>query len=309
VTQYGINAKEGEPVKIGLIDVDGHNFPNLALMKISAWHKEQGDQVEWCLPMAKYDRVYMAKVFTFSPEFNTCIMTDEVIRGGTGYDLKNKLPPEIETMYPDYSLYGITNTAYGFLTRGCPRNCPFCIVSKKEGRKSVRVADLRNFWNGQKEIKLLDPNLLACNDHMELLRQLVDSGAWVDFTQGIDVRLLTGENIQLLNQIKVKEIHFAWDSVEQSERILEGLRLYAKHAKRRPHGYYASVYVLTNFNTTHEQDLERIYKLRELNYDPYIMIYNKEQAPRHTRLLQRWVNNKIIWATCGRFEDYNCKIG
>lgn len=291
-------------MKIGLIDVDGHNFPNLALTKISAWHKEQRDSVNWWIGLEHYNRVYMSKVFTFTPDIELCIQADEIIKGGTGYDLQNKLPDEIEMMFPDYSLYNITDTAYGFLTRGCPRDCPFCIVSKKEGRKSVRVADLRNFWNGQKEIKLLDPNLLACNDHMELLRQLVDSGAWVDFTQGIDVRLLTGENIQLLNQIKIKEIHFAWDSVEQSERILEGLRLYAKHAKRRPHGYYASVYVLTNFNTTHEQDLERIYKLRELNYDPYIMIYNKEQAPRHTRLLQRWVNNKFIFNSCERFEDY-----
>lgn len=291
-------------MKIGLIDVDGHNFPNLALMKISAWHKKQGDTVEMCFPVAKYDKVYMAKVFDFSSDVETCIQTKEIIKGGTGYDLKNKLPDEIETMFPDYSLYNITDTAYGFLTRGCPRNCPFCIVGKKEGLKTVQVAELSNFWNGQKEIKLLDPNLLACNDHMELLRQLVDSGAWVDFTQGIDVRLLTGENIQLLNQIKVKEIHFAWDSVEQSERILEGLRLYAKHAKRRPHGYYASVYVLTNFNTTHEQDLERIYKLRELGYDPYVMIYDKWNAPKRIREMQRWVNNKFIWRSCERFEDY-----
>lgn len=296
-------------LKVGLIDVDSHNFPNLALMKISAWHKAQGDDVGWWIGFEQYDRVYISKVFTFSPDIDTCIMADDIVKGGTGYDLINKLLPEIESMYPDYSLYGITDTAYGYLTRGCPRRCPFCIVSDKEGRKSVQVADLTTFWRGQRDIKLLDPNLLACKNHIELLRQLSESGAWVDFTQGLDARLLTEDNIHVLSQIKVKEIHFAWDDITQSERILEGLRLYAKYAKRRPHGYYASVYVLTNFNTTHEQDLERVYKLRELNFDPYIMIYDKWNAPRHTRLLQRWVNNKIIWRSCERFEDYDCKIG
>src|SRR5690606_4285826 len=114
---------------------------------------------------------------------------------GTGYDLDNKLPPEIENIYPDYSLYNIKNTAYGFLTRGCPRNCPFCIVGKKEGLKSYQVADLKQFWNRQREIVLLDPNLLACKNRIELLQQLIDSGAWVDFTQGLDIRLMTDDVI------------------------------------------------------------------------------------------------------------------
>ena len=101
-------------MKIGLIDVDGHNFPNLALMKISAWHKEQGDSVNWWIGFEHYDRVYMSKVFTFTPDIELCIQADEIIKGGTGYDLQNKLPDEIEMMFPDYSLYNITDTAYGF---------------------------------------------------------------------------------------------------------------------------------------------------------------------------------------------------
>ena len=132
-------------MKIGLIDVDSHNFPNLALMKISAYHKARGDQVEWAIPMLKYDIVYQSKVFDFSPDENTCIQCEQLIKGGTGYDLDNKLPPEIENIYPDYSLYNIKNTAYGFLTRGCPRNCPFCIVGKEEGLKSYQVTDLKQF--------------------------------------------------------------------------------------------------------------------------------------------------------------------
>lgn len=287
-------------MKIGLIDVDSHNFPNLALMKISAWHKKSGDEVEWCIPLKKYNRVYISKVFTFTPDFDTCIQADEIIRGGTGYDLKNKLPDEIEKIYPDYSLYNITNTAYGFLTRGCPRGCEFCIVSEKEGKCSRQVASLDWFWRGQKEIKLMDPNLLACKDWKLLLQQLIDSKAWIDITQGLDIRVMTEEKANMINHLKVKMLHFAWDNYEFST--------YDKLKRFRPllkyDGRKLRVYVLTNFNTTIEQDLERIYKLRELDYDPYVMIYDKQNSSKKIRELQRWVNNKYIFRSCERFEDY-----
>ena len=205
-------------MKIGLIDVDGHNFPNLALMKISAWHKSQGDTVEWCFPLDHYDIVYQSKVFdeTYSPDIEWMPMADKVIKGGTGYGLDNKLPDEMEHIYPDYSIYPelTKDTAYGFLTRGCPRGCKFCIVAGKEGRRSIKVADLSEFWRGQKNIVLLDPNILACREHPDLLQQLIDSKACVDINQGLDIRLTTEANISLLNQIKVKEIHFAWDNAE-----------------------------------------------------------------------------------------------
>ena len=270
-------------MKIGLIDVDSHNFPNLALMKISAWHKQQVDQVEWFFPMSHYDKVYMAKVFDFTPDFETVINADEVIYGGTGYDLQNKLPDEIEHIYPDYSLYGIKNTAYGYLTRGCPRGCGFCIVGKKEGLKSYKVADISEFWRGQREIKLLDPNLLACKDNIELLQQLIDSGAWIDFTQGLDIRLMTDEATEKIKQLKIKMIHFAWDYMKYSDLIIKNLKQFkeATNIDMRK----ARVYVLTNYDTTHEEDLYRIYKLKELGYDPYIMIFDKQHAPKKTRYL------------------------
>ena len=125
---------------IGLIDVDGHNFPNLALMKISAYHKQKGDNVEWVLPLKQYDRVYMSKVFTFTKDYDGIIQAKEIIKGGTGYGLDNKLPDEIEHVYPDYELYNIKNEAYGYLTRGCPRGCKFCIVAEKEGKRTTKVA-------------------------------------------------------------------------------------------------------------------------------------------------------------------------
>jgi len=294
-------------MKIGLVDVDSHHFPNLCLMKLSAWHKKQGDAVEWCNLFEHYDRVYMSRVFddTYTDDFMTVINADEIIKGGTGYGLNNKLPYEIEHIYPDYSLYpALTkNIAYGFLTRGCPNNCPFCIVSGKEGRKSYKVADLSEFFDGQKNIKLLDPNLLACKKHMDLLQQLVNSGAWIDFTQGLDARLINPDNVTLLKQIKVKMIHFAFDLMQNEKKIIEGLRLYkeATNIDSRKTG----VYILTNFNTSHEEDLYRINKVIELGYKPYVMIFNKNTAPKETRRLQRWCNNRVIFESTGRnFNNY-----
>lgn len=313
-------------MNVGLIDVDGHNFPNLALMKISAYHKAKGDQVEWAIPMLKYDVVYQSKVFDFSPDENTCIQCERLIKGGTGYDLDNKLLAEIETMYPDYSLYG-EKKAYGFLTRGCPRNCPFCIVGKKEGLKSVQVADLRQFWKGQNEIVLLDPNILACKNHPELLQQLVDSKAWVDFTQGLDIRFMTDEVIDKIKQIKLKIVHFAWDRDKQNDLIIRNLTAFKKSTNIDYR--QAKVYVLTNYETEFEFDLYRVYRLKELGYDPFVMIFDKqkfvnektnrmypmskllkqftmEQIKHFKKVwkLQRWVNDKFIFRTCERFEDY-----
>ena len=294
-------------MKIGLIDVDGHNFPNLCLMKISAYHKARGDTVEWWNGLEHYDIVYKSRVFTdeYTQDENTAINADKVIEGGTGYGLDNKLPYEIEHIYPDYSLYPklTKDTAYGFLTRGCPRDCHFCIVSKKEGKQSQKVADLSEFWKGQKYIKLLDPNLLACKDHIELLQQLIDSKAYVDFTQGLDARCINEENTKLLAKIKVKMIHFAFDDMEQENSIVKGLKLY-KEIANIPE-YKTGIYILTNFNTTHEQDLYRVKTVQKLGYRPYIMIYNKNTAPQVAKDLQRWANNKLIYYGSGMvWENY-----
>lgn len=293
-------------MKIGLIDVDGHNFPNLALMKISAWHKACGDDVEWCFPMSHYDIVYQSKVFddTYSPDIEWIPIADKVIKGGTGYGLDNKLTSEIEHIYPDYSIYPelTKNTAYGFLTRGCPRGCEFCIVASKEGRRSYKVADLSEFWRGQKNISLLDPNILACRDHSDLIQQLIDSKACVDFNQGLDIRLTNEQNIDLINRVRVKNIHFAWDNPKDDLRpYFERYKALAKH---KPHGNYGTVYCLTNFGSTMEENLYRIYTLRNLGFDPYVMIYDKPNAPREIKDLQRWVNSKFIFRSCEKFEDY-----
>lgn len=308
--------------RIGLIDVDGKNFPNLALMKISAWHKSRGDNIEWYEPLLSghFDKVYLSKVFSFTPDFDYPIDADEVVRGGTGYCISlvngkevfdkskdKELPYEVEHIYPDYSLYPklTKDTAYGFLTRGCPRGCDFCIVGKKEGRCSVKVADLSEFWNGQKKIVLCDANIFACKDWRNLFQQLIDSGAEVDFNQGLDIRLMTEEKAKMLDQVRIKMIHFAWDRYEDKDMVLPKLKLFADVCKMKPHSHNAIVYTIVNFSTTIEQDLERIYILRDMGYWPYIMIYDKKHCARVYKDLQRWVNNRFIFAKCKRFEDYN----
>lgn len=301
-------------MKIGLWS-DHHNFPSLPAMKLSAYHKARGDTIELFDRWNSYDLVYASKVFSFTDDIDLYpVMADEIRKGGTGYCITEEsgkeifdnskntpLPKEIEHIYPDYSLYPQYQYAVGFLTRGCPRNCEFCIVGKKEGLCSNQVADLSEFWRGQKEIKLLDPNLLACKNHENLLIQLAESKATIDFTQGIDIRLTNPDNISLLNQIKTKIIHFAWDNPKQD--LTKYFEAFSRCTKIKDKGR-KSVYVLTNFNSTLDEDLYRIYTLRDLGFDPYIMIYQKETAPKEIKRLQRWVNCRRIFRAVERFEDY-----
>lgn len=309
-------------MKIGLIDVDGHNYPNLPLMKISAFHKTQGDTVEWYNGILSdhQHRVYMSKVFSFTPDYPWVIDADEVVRGGSGYAIKlengrevyhkeidNDLPSEVEHIYPDYSIYPqyTDNTAYGFLTRGCPRGCGFCHVASKEGKCSYKVADLDEFWKGQKKIVLSDPNILACKDHKELLHQLIDSKAKVEFNQGLDIRMINDDNLDLLRQVKLTHIHFAFDRYQDKDIIEPRLRAFHELGYDRGKGK-VMVYILVNYDTTLEQDIERIQLCRELNFSPYPMIYDKEHADPIYRKLQRWCSNYIFWSV-PTFEEYSAR--
>jgi len=309
-------------MKIGLIDVDGHNYPNLPLMKISAYHKKKGDIVVWYkgLLAGHCDVVYMSKVFSFTPDYKYKINADKIIKGGSGYCIELvggrevyhserdiQLPYEIEHIYPDYSLYPeqTKDTAYGFLTRGCPRGCSFCHVEAKEGRRSYKVADLSEFWRGQKNIVLCDPNLIACKDWKDLLQQLIDSNAYIDINQGIDIRLMTEEKAKMIKQLKIKNIHFAWDRYEDKEFIVPKFKMFKEITQfdyRK-----LTVFVLTNFDTTFEQDLERVYTLRNLGYYPYIMVYDKQHTTMDDkcRQLQRWCNNRKLYNVVKWFEDYD----
>lgn len=305
--------------RVGLIDVDTHNFPNIALMKISAYHKLKGDTVEWYNALGgRYDVVYVSKIFSFSADYPYYINADQVIRGGSGYCIylkdgreyydKSKdtpLPYEIEHIYPDYELYPrYANKAYGVLTRGCPRGCSFCHTGTKDGRIAHKVADVKEFWNGQKEIVLLDQNILACKEWRELLAQLKETKAYIDFDGGIDIRLMTDEKAKALCELKIRQWRFAWDKYEDKEVIIPKFELFNRYCKDNLRKKI--VYTLVNYDTTLEQDLDRIYTLKKLGYSAYIMIYNKDALPKgHVyRKLQRWVNNRFIFYSCSTFEEY-----
>ncbi len=321
-------------MNIGLIDVDGHHFPNLALMKLSSHHKQIGDNVEWWNPSVHYDLIYMSKVFSneYSPDIPDPANADKIIRGGSGYAIgladgqetynKSNDPDltEAEHIYPDYSLYpeltgyGQTKkhqTAYGFLTRGCPCGCGFCHVGSKEGCRTVEWSPLSEFWDGQGTICLLDPNILACKNREHLLDGLIASGANVNFTQGLDARLINTDSIaEKLAQIKMERTppHFAMDNMGDIERVADGISRYREAYKRLHENRWnwrkCNAFVLTNFDTTHEQDMLRVEKLRECECHPYIMIYNKPSAPKITRRLQRYCNWMPYYAKYPTFQAY-----
>lgn len=312
-------------MQVGLWN-DSTHFPNLCSMKISTFCKVTGDQTELYDENRSYDLIFASKIFTESqePDFGNT----PVIRGGSGYDLHNKLPDHIEHLYPDYSLYPDFEAALGVLTRGCPRlnhaqsKGGFCITPDKDGCRTRKVADLDEFWRGQKEIYLLDQNLLAAAERKELLQQLIDSRATIIFDGGMDVRYMNDQIIEMCRNLKVKDWHFAWDDPTEN--------LESKFEKVRESGLIGKdacgVYVLTNFWSTTEQDLHRIYTLRKLGYVPYVMIYNKQKMVsdngrwkkgvekrftieelRHfktCRHLQRWCNNRAIIKSCPDFKNY-----
>ncbi len=305
-------------MRVGLIDVDGHHFPNLALMRISAYHKSRGDTVEWWWSdFTHYDVVYMSKVFSaaYSRDVPEPMNVDCVIKGGTGYAIDLEDGKEVydkdkdgvlwvaaEKARPDYSIYPQYKFAVSMTSRGCPRGCAFCHVAAKEGRCAVKVADVCDFWCGQKEIQVLDPNITACKDKRDLFQQYKETGALIEFSQGLDIRLLDDADIADLLEMRVKKIHFAWDNPKDD---LEGLfASYAKAGKKDKHGGYGTVYCLTNYNSTMEEDLYRIYTLRELGFNPYVMVYDKPHASREIKRLQRWCNNKIIFGAEPKFENY-----
>jgi len=276
---------------IGLFDLDSR-IPNLPLMKISTYYKKWGYKTEFYSPLfhSKYWLIFTSKIFDY-PSKNDPYIRKNMILGGSGHNLEIKLPYEIEHIYPDYDLYNC-KYAMGFITRGCIRNCPWCIVPKKEGY-IYKNTDLWEFTKNQRRVMLLDNNFLAYKNHIAELKILKDSNKQIDFNQGLDIRLITPENARLLKEIKrwrKRPLRFALDDINLIPIIEKKLKILfnAGFSNRQ-----LLFYVLIGFNTTENEDLIRINFLKEYRIDPFIMPFDKSDYYQKT--LTRYVNHKAIF--------------
>ena len=291
-------------MRVALHDSDNTGFPNLALMKLSAWHKTQGDTVEWWNALLPYDKVYSSKVFTFTPE--NPYLPENTVKGGTGYGILDELPPEIDAMFPDYSIYLKCDHAIGFLTRGCIRKCPWCIVPKKEGKirpyrtwQEIKRPDSR-------DIVFMDNNVLA---HEWGLKQIEDMGGKnvrVDFNQGLDARLITDDVAQMLARLKwINYIRMSADTDAMLDVVLTAIDRLGKYGVKP---YRVFVYVLV-------QDVEsgerRAIALRDIGANPFAQPYRdfttNAEPPQEQRDLARWVNHKAIFKTVPTFAEYRAR--
>ena len=275
-------------------------------MKISAYHKRRGHKVEFYQPLwhASYNIIYCSKIFQKSNR-NDGYINKDMVCGGSGFEYLTLLPDYIEHVRPDYSLYNL-DYSLGFTTRGCIRNCKFCIVPEKEG-KIREHAEIEEFLNPKSNIVvLLDNNFLALPSHIRKLQKYIKKGWRIDFNQGLDARIINEENAKLLAKIKHKEtIRFAWDNIKDESKIIRGLDLVIR-AGIRPRNI--TVYVLAGFDTTFEEDLYRIQRLRDIKDErgsikPYVMNYNNLLKSRKYKDFMRWVNNPWIFKSCN-WEEY-----
>lgn len=296
-------------MKIALVDVDGHDFPNLALSKIASYHKQCGDTVEWYQPLfSNPDRIYASKVFTFTKDFDYFPTGVEVIKGGTGYDLKSVLPEEIENCLPDYSIYPQFGFAYGFLSRGCIRKCPWCVVPVKEG-KLRQYDDILRIAQNRKEVVLMDNNFLA-ND-IEFVKEQIEKSIKhklkIDFNQALDARLVTPEIASILIKAKwARYIRFACDTANMIEPLKQAVKML------RAAGYTKEffVYVLAK---ELEESLQRVKNVLAIDSKmiPFVQPYRDfnnggEITDRSLKDLARWCNRMWLRKSC-TFEEYKEK--
>lgn len=291
-------------MKIGLHDSDNTGFPNLALMKLSAWHKTQGDMVEWWNPLLPYDKVYSSKVFTFTPE--NPYLPENTVKGGTGYGILDELPSEVDAMFPDYSIYPECDHAIGFLTRGCIRKCPWCIVPKKEGQirpyktwQEIKRPDSR-------DIVFMDNNVLAHEWGLKQIEDMSGKNVRVDFNQGLDARLITNDVAQMLARLKwINYIRMSADTDAMLDVVLTAIDRLGKYGVKP---YRIFVYVLV-------QDVEsgerRAIALRDVGANPFAQPYRdfttNSEPPQEQRDLARWVNHKAIFKTVSTFAEYRAR--
>lgn len=293
-------------MKIALYDVDS-KIPNLALMKISHFHKTLGDDVCWYDPLWKntYDKIYASTIFEYSDKSGLDVGRMDI--GGTGWDYKTKLPPEIEVSPPDYSLYNYAHSM-GFTMRGCRFRCKFCVVPQKEG-KPYEEHTIDEIWQQRSSdfIVLLDNDFFGNPSWQQRIGEILDNRLNVNFNQGLNIRLITEEQAEALASVEFrnmnntkKQVYFAWDQFGKgTEKLIDrGIeRCFDAGIKPREMAFF----VLIGFNSTPDQDLYRVSKLANLGCDPYVMPYDRsDQYQKH---FARWVNHKALFRSTP-WEEY-----
>ena len=302
--------------RIGLIDVDRHHYPNLALMKLSAYHKSQRDEVEWVEPMYwDYDRVYQSKIFTFSPDIDRAFPC-EVVKGGTGYSLTAVLPTEIDRLQPDYSIYPQVDkkTAYGFLTRGCPNKCRWCIVPLKEGNVHPYMNIDEITLGGQRpNVVLMDNNILACDYGIEQLVKIADKGYRIDLNQGNSARLVTEEVAELFARIRWigSMIRFAADTPRQLAEVdaaMARIDKYREALGKKPAQYLVYTMIDGDINECYDRLMYfRGNKRMRIVAQPFRDFNDPKQIiPKWQKDMAHWANRRELWTSCD-FKDFEVR--
>lgn len=320
-------------MKIGLIDVDGHAkkkkwgatvYPNIALCKIARWHKMQSDYVGWVIAFEHYDRIYMSKVFNFSQDDTTIYDADEIIKGGTGYDITSQLPYEIDRLQPDYTIYPNIpkDTAYGFLTRGCENNCPWCVVPRKEGRIRPYMDIEEIAIEGRTKIVLMDNNILAAGEYaISQFQKIIERDYSIDFNQALDARLVTDEFAELLAKIRWKDrrIRFGCDTHAQIEACEKAMQLINSYGYKGEYFLYTMIGGKSNFKESFERvnywwkRNKESRKQHKPNIYPYAQPYRDPDNPKQTipqwqKDMAAWVNKRQIFQVT-EFADFTPRKG
>ncbi len=298
-------------MNIGLLAVDSE-YPNLALMKISRYHKEKGDSVEWYNPLCQYDKVYMSKVFSYTLDYGYYINAEEVVKGGTGYDLEKVLLREVDGMQPDYSIYPDidSKTAYGFLTRGCPNRCKWCVVPKKEGDLKPYMDIEEIAIEGRKNIILMDNNILASDYGLEQIEKIVRLGLRVDFNQGLDARLVDEDVAKLLARVKwINRIRFGCDTPKQVDECDRAVDLIDEYGYKGEYFFYCIL--LDDFDEAfYRVNHWRKKGCRFLSHcQPFRDVTNPHQIiPQWQKDLARWADQKELFRSC-EFKNFSPRKG
>ena len=278
-------------MKIGLLNLEPQ-INNTALMKISGYHKKQGDTVEMYIDFFRnhYDKIYCSSLFDFTPKHQ---VPENAVCGGTGFDIKKKLPKDIDDCDLDYSIFPDCKSSYVWFSRGCIRNCPFCIVRKKEGY--IHSVNPTNINPRGTVIEIMDNNFFANPEWKNSEKYLDKWQQSINFSSGIDVRIFEPEQALFINKYKIKRVHTAWDDPKID--LIPKFKEIIKHIKP----YKIMAYVLIGFDSTPEEDLMRVTKLWELKIDPFVMPYNKKD--KYQKRFARWVNHKAVFKTV-KWEEY-----